>query len=1192
MRYRLRTDQLQRLLADSRLSQNHWAIRLGFSRGHWSDIVNGKHPYPSTKTRERLVEVLGVSFESLFELQVTTAPNADVEFRSALADRYLIDRELGQGAMGTVYLARDVAHGRLVAIKQMSREAVCGVGVNAFLREISVASRLQHPNILPLFAAGAAADHPYFVMPWVRGGSLRDRLTREVRLPLGGVRNIVNGLSSALTYAHGEHVLHCDIKPENILMHGEHAWLTDFGVSRILHAEASEWRARTSIDISAGTPAYVSPEQANGEDNLDGRADVYSLGCVVYEMLTGRAPFEGESTEVIVARRFISAPPPMQDFAPELSGEVVAVVATAMEVSRERRVQTPEAFAVALGQATGTPTPFERAASAVSRVFTRATASLRRTMGKNPAFGFAALVPVRPADVRYAWRHARAAPTLTAITIATLAIAIALTTTTWSLVDHVLLRALPFAAPERIVALLSVDSLHNEFGRVSSANWLDWQRDSHSFEHSAIYATRSSSLRDGEVATRIPAAMVSSDFFTVLRPRFVVGRAFTPPEAQSDGAYAVVSERLWKRLLAEDSTLRKTLRGLSRDVQVVGVVADGHDFPAGTDVWYGVDIPPQPSGTRNNVNWNAIARLKPGVTEPQARADLARVAGAIRSSDPRALYSYGVGVKSLQSEIVGGVDSYLLMLSGAVAFVLLIACANVASANLGRGKMRAREFAVRAALGAGRGRILQQLLTEHVFIACLAGVLGIGSTFMLLRGIVLAWGSQIPRVNDMHIDPRVLTVAVVVTVLSGILSGVIPAIVGSSTPGSALASTGSRGASRGGRNIPGASLVAAQIAIALVLVCGSLLMLQSFRYLISRDLGFNVSVATIEGVLSAPKFQTGTDSRYRYWDLLRRRLAEVPGTAGAALSNSTPLGAGGTSFVELEENNVPGAGAGFRVISEDYLEIMHVALKQGRMFRATDDLSSPFVTIINEDVARNYFKGENPIGKRMRASSMESLHGVPAPSRTIVGVVASVRNYGFENDKTAEMYVPYRQAPFWVGTMTAVVGARGRIEPLIPAIAEAARRVDSDVALEIGTISQRVRNDTAARRMVVTLLSVFGAVALFLAALGIYGLLSYGVAQRTREMAIRSALGATRKQLMRLIFGGVGRIVLAGLALGVVSALLLTRFVESQLVDVGPTDLVAFSASIVVVFVTAVLATWVPARRAGRADPSDALRGE
>ena len=337
MRVRLNVVHLREVLARTAVSQNHWALRLGVSRGHWSDIVNGKHPYPSPKTRQRMIEVLGVPHDELFTVEAGPTTWHDVDFRAALYDRYAFDRELGQGAMGSVYLAREVSRGRLVALKVLAPEAVSGIGVDAFLREISVVSRLQHPNILPLFDAGEVAGHPYYVMPWVREGSLRDRLRRDTRLALPAVIAITRGIAAALTHAHAEHVLHCDVKPENVLLHGEHAYVMDFGISRIVHAEVSEWRTRKGLDISAGTPAYVSPEQANGDEDIDGRADVYSLGCVVYELLTGRPPFEGATTEAVVARRFLAATPPLRDAAPEVPPAVAQVIARAMELDRERR---------------------------------------------------------------------------------------------------------------------------------------------------------------------------------------------------------------------------------------------------------------------------------------------------------------------------------------------------------------------------------------------------------------------------------------------------------------------------------------------------------------------------------------------------------------------------------------------------------------------------------------------------------------------------------------------------------------------------------------------------------------------------------------------------------------------------------------------------------------------------------------
>ena len=255
MRVRLRRDELIRLMAASSLSQNHWAIKLGFARGHWSEIVNGKHPYPSTRTRERLLEVFGVPFETLFVIEEGSVPETDLQFKQAIRPRYSLIRELAQGGMGTVHLAMDVPRGRQVALKVMSAEAVGGIGVRELLKEIALVARLQHPNILPLFDSGEAAGQPWYVMPWIRDGSLRDLLAREGRLPLVEALPLIRAIAAALSHAHGEGVLHCDVKPENVLLQGRHPYLMDFGIARKLHSESREWIGlRRELDFSAGTP--------------------------------------------------------------------------------------------------------------------------------------------------------------------------------------------------------------------------------------------------------------------------------------------------------------------------------------------------------------------------------------------------------------------------------------------------------------------------------------------------------------------------------------------------------------------------------------------------------------------------------------------------------------------------------------------------------------------------------------------------------------------------------------------------------------------------------------------------------------------------------------------------------------------------------------------------------------------------
>src|SRR5687768_14988359 len=357
MRLRLRTDRLAALLAASRLSQNHWALRLGLSRGHWSDIVNGRHPYPSAKTRQRMLEVFDVPERELFAPD--EASGGTHEFRLSLAPRYELVRELGQGAMGTVFLATDRPLGRMVAIKVVAPEAAAGVGARALLTEIAFVARLQHPNILPLFEAGEAADHPYYVMPYVRDGSLRALLERRGRLRLPDTLALLDGMARGLSHAHEQQVLHCDVKPENVLVQDGHPFVMDFGIARKLRSEAQEWRAvRRELDFSAGTPAYVSPEQASGDRAVDQRSDVYSLACVVYEMLSGATPFGGKTTQEIITRRFHEPPPSLADHALDVPDAVARVIEQAMALDPILRPATPRELSEALAESaqTGTAT--------------------------------------------------------------------------------------------------------------------------------------------------------------------------------------------------------------------------------------------------------------------------------------------------------------------------------------------------------------------------------------------------------------------------------------------------------------------------------------------------------------------------------------------------------------------------------------------------------------------------------------------------------------------------------------------------------------------------------------------------------------------------------------------------------------------------------------------------------------------
>jgi putative ABC transport system permease protein len=527
---------------------------------------------------------------------------------------------------------------------------------------------------------------------------------------------------------------------------------------------------------------------------------------------------------------------------------------------------------------------------------------------------------------------------------------------------------------------------------------------------------------------------------------------------------------------------------------------------------------------------------------------------------------------------------------GAVVVVLLIACANLAGLGLARAPARMREVALRMALGAGRRRVLRQLVTEVLVLAFVGGMIGVALAWWCVLLLVVHAADRIPRATEIAIDGRAIAFALVVTILAGVLAALLPAL--RATGGGLRVLIGNdRTTVRGGRGLPGSVLVAAELALALVLLAAGGLLVRSFQKVVDRDLGFDPrGVVTAEVALSSPDY-VDSDRRLVFWRRLLERTKEMPGVEAAGLANWIPTGTAGGSFIEIEGRPESRDGAGYRAVSAGYFETMGIPLVDGRMFDDRDSETSERVAVINRAMAERYWPGGIPLGARVRAVSMESVLEGGAPWITIVGIVGDVRHWGYENDPQPEMYTVFSQVP--VHTLAMNVVARAPLA-MVPRVREAlrgeVRSIDPTVAPRIALLDDRVAGLLGERRLTMNVLTGFAVLALLLAAIGVYGLLSFAVAQRTREIGVRTALGAGRSGIIAIMLGSALRVVLAGAVAGIFGAWAVTRLMGALLFDVSPLDPLAFAAAVFVLVGVSVGAALIPTWRATRVDPLVALR--
>ena len=795
-------------------------------------------------------------------------------------------------------------------------------------------------------------------------------------------------------------------------------------------------------------------------------------------------------------------------------------------------------------------------------------------------------------DVRLALRRMRRAPGYTAVALSLFAFGIALTTSMFSVVDHVLLRPLPFPAPDRLVSLQSVSESGNPFDQVSMANWYDWQAGATTLASSAIYRVDRVGVNAGDQPRRATAATVSGAFFETLRPSVVAGRTFTEQEAAEGAQVAVVSSAFAERVFGTtDLGAGRDVEVTGRPWRVVGVIASGALLPEEAELW--LPTPPQAGsgGMRNNINYQAIGRLTPDATLEGARTELGGIARGIREQDPEALYSWGVGVLPLAEVLTEQAEGYLLLLLAASGGVLLIACANLAGLGLARGRRRRGEVALCLSLGAGRGRITRQLLTEQLVLAAIGGTLGLVLAIVATRPIIDRVGTAIPRAGEVSLDLRVAAFAFTLSLLAGLLAGWVPALRAARSPARAEMVRTARG---GGGSLPGGALVAGEIALAFVLLVGGGLLLRSFLTVIDRDLGYDPEgVVTAEIVLPPSGYPEAANAA-AYWAELLPRLRALPGVEAAGAGNWIPTGGSGTGFIDFPDNADPGYGAGYRAVSAGYFEAMGMRLVDGRLFDASDVAGGERVTVVNESLAASAWPGRSAIGQLIRPISMESYYyrDREQPFLRVVGVVADVRHYGFEWDPQPEMFVVYDQVPFWAYSMTAVVRTVADVGTVAQRVGDEARALDASLAVETALLDDRVRALLAERRLILLLLGTFATAALLLVCLGVYGLVSFAAAERTRELAIRTALGARRSGLLRLMLERAAAVVLIGAGIGLAIAYLLQGVVRSLVVDVSTTDPLTYVGVAALLIVVALAAALVPSLRAVRSDPIEALARE
>jgi putative ABC transport system permease protein len=811
-------------------------------------------------------------------------------------------------------------------------------------------------------------------------------------------------------------------------------------------------------------------------------------------------------------------------------------------------------------------------------------------------------------DTRYGARMLRKSPGLTSVAVLSLALGMGAISTIFSFVNGIMLRPLPYQEPDRLVLL---DETAFKRGspsmNVSYPNFLDWRQQNHSFEDIACYTTGGFIISPGAPGgspgapgaggggepEQLKGAFVTQGLFEIIGVAPILGRTFTADEDQPDHDQVVIlSYGLWQRRFGSDpNILGQTLLLNNRQRVVIGIMPKGFQFPEVAEAWGPLALNTK-IWTRTDHGLLSIARLKPGVSLEQAQAEMIQIASNIEVQNPITNEGLSVSLTSLRAGLVGDYKKALLILLGVVGFVLLIACVNVANLLLARGAARQKEIAIRAALGANRRRIFRQLLTESLLLGLISGALGLVLALWGMDLLLAAIPIDIPFWMKFDLDGRVLGFTAACSLLTGFVFGTAPALEASNPDLNETLKEGGRSGTGGGSHSVRSVLVITEIALSLVLLVGAGLMMRSFMSLQRVDAGFNPEgVLTMYIALPGVKYRP-PEKRAAFFSQLLERVRAIPGVQYAGSNSGLPL-IGNNWGRSLTVEGAPILPVGEApainhcVISPNYFSAMGITFLKGRDFDERDTREAQKVTIIDERLAREYWPGEDPIGKRIRFGPPEDNE----PWHTIVGVVREVKHDRLDASTRMSVYLPFAQMP--IGGSSLAIRTSGKPEKLIGAVRAQVKELDPDIALtQVMPMTEVLARAVWQPRLYTALFGVFAAVALILATVGIYGVMSYAVTQRTREIGLRMALGAQTQDVLKLVVGQGVVLATIGVGVGIVAAIALTRLMTSLLFGVTATDPVTFAAVSVLLAGVALGACFVPARRAAKVDPMVALRYE